>query len=361
MGSFFKNLKHSYIKFCNQEEGKVQNIASHEKEVLPLTKIRIYLTENCNANCSHCFNSKIREDKHMETNTIIKLFDYFNKNGVSGIKIMGGEPTIHPDFKKIYKHSQKCFENVGLFTNALNEVIFDVKPRPDDGIIYNFLFINEKFDFSKLLPDIPSFPRGFEIVIDSKTDLDSLFKRIEFTYSKCKSFNLEDKFIKLQLTLNCVENIFECREILNKKFLSAINMIKKLAPDCLSFDHQYPLCFWLSETIEEMSEMNINMYKGTCLGYDAGLIDSEFNLLHCNQYPVKLLNLLNPDGEFPSFNFIRNTLMKSNMEKRIVNFEKGCKYCGHFNILCTGSCFMHKDFIPGYRPNIVNDKLLEVS
>jgi MoaA/NifB/PqqE/SkfB family radical SAM enzyme len=353
MNSFFKNLKHSYEVFSKGKNGKEVNTIRNEPPGV-LSKIRIYLTENCNANCSHCFNAKIREDKHMDTLTVKNMFDYLNKNKVKALKIMGGEPTIHPDFIDIYNHSQARFEHVGLFTNALNENIFNIKPRPIDSIVYNYVFINNKFDYQKLLPDIPSFFRVFEIVVDSKTNLKSLFDRIEYTYTKCKEFNIDDEHIMLQLTLNCVENIFDSKETINYNFLETIKFIKKIAPNSLSFDHQYPYCFWLPETIEQMDQMNVNVYKGTCTGYDVGLIDSDFNLLHCNQHPVNLLNILNPSGGFIDFTLIKNTLLKSNLEKQIINIDKGCKYCEHFKEKCTGSCFMHKDFIPGYKPKIAN-------
>lgn len=349
MSNFFKNLKHSYEAFSKGQNGKEATVAKPQPPE-KLIKVRIYLTENCNANCSHCFNAKIREDKHMDTATVKRMFEFLSNNKVEGLKVMGGEPTIHPDFVEIYKHSQTCFEHVGLFTNALNEEIFKIKPRHNDSIVYNYVFINDKFDYQKLLPDVPSFMRAFEIVVDSKTNLKSLFNRIEYTYSKCKEFNIHDKYIKLQLTLNCIENIFDHKETINHNFLEAIKFIKSIAPNCLSFDHQYPLCFWLPETIEQMEKMKVNVYKGTCLGYDTGLIDSDFNLLHCNQHPVNLLNILNPSGEFIDFTILRNSLLKSNLEKKIINFDKGCKYCVHFGEKCTGSCFMHKDFIPGYKP-----------
>ena len=43
-------------------------------------------------------NKGIREDRHMDTAKAEMLFNYFASNGIKNLKIMGGEPTVHPDF-----------------------------------------------------------------------------------------------------------------------------------------------------------------------------------------------------------------------------------------------------------------------
>ena len=318
------------------------------KKINRLQKIRIYLTENCNANCEHCFNAQIRETKHMDENKLYKLYEYLNKNEVKCLKMMGGEPTIHPEFTKIYKASQQYFESVALFTNGLNNNILKITPREKDSIVYNFLFINDKFNFNKLVPKIKSFSRLFEIVIDSKTNLDQLFENILLTYEAAEKFDIVNN-ISFQLTPNCIENVFQYRKELNEKFLYAIKFIIKYFPERLSFDHDFPYCWWYQESIEELEKLNLNFHRSTCSATDAGLIDSKFDLLHCNQYPLKICSIFNKKNELINFNYLVNSLIKANFKKRNINFDKGCSHCEHFNYICTGGCLMHKKFM---EPNL---------
>jgi MoaA/NifB/PqqE/SkfB family radical SAM enzyme len=82
---FVKNIVDSYHifykQFCDSKKNEY------------LKSIRIYLTESCNANCSHCFNKNIRNEGHMSFDMARNLFAYLKENNVGTLKIMRGEPT----------------------------------------------------------------------------------------------------------------------------------------------------------------------------------------------------------------------------------------------------------------------------
>ena len=50
----------------------------------------------------------------MDTAKAEMLFNYFASNGIKNLKIMGGEPTVHPDFLTLYNLSQQKFDSVAL-------------------------------------------------------------------------------------------------------------------------------------------------------------------------------------------------------------------------------------------------------
>lgn len=338
------NIVSSYeqfqINYINQSKNKTE-IVKYDQPLI--NSFRIYLTENCNASCEHCFNASIREKKEMDFDKAIILFRYLRNNNINYLKIMGGEPTIYPLFKEIYLEAQNIFGTLALFTNALNDVILEISPRKEDSIIYNFVFVNKKFNFKKLLPKIDGFIRVFEVVIDSKANLTELFGKLDFSYTSSQKLGIS-KYIRFQLTLNCMEDIILNKNTLNEKLMFTVEYIIKNYDYTLSFDHKLPLCFWKDESLKRLDELGIEIYKETCTGKDAGLIDSEFNLLHCNQYPVKLFNIFENES-IPSLIFVENSLMKANLEKKIINFNKGCSKCMHFLKECTGSCFAHKSFV----------------
>jgi 4Fe-4S single cluster domain len=344
MNKGFDNIISSYDQFQKDYYNNTINKKGISKGDQPLIdSFRIYLTENCNASCAHCFNASIREKKEMDFDKAIILFRYLKNNNINNLKIMGGEPTIYPFFKEIFVEAQNNFESLGLFTNALNNVILGIRPRKEDYITYNFIFINKQFNFNKLLPKIDAFYRIFEVVIDTKTILTELFSKLDFTYLSSQKLGISE-YIRFQLTLNCMEDIILNNNILNKKLLSTVDYIIKNYGYTLTFDHKLPICFWQEGSLKRLDELKIEIYKETCSGNDAGLIDSEFNLLHCNQHPIKLFNIFESEN-LPSLVFIENTLMKANLEKRIINYNKGCSGCKYFLKKCTGSCFAHKKFI----------------
>ena len=332
---FFKNLYNSYLAFCEQKR--------YREKRNELSSMRIYMSEACNANCNYCFNKTIRKDSHMDRSKALLLFDYLHINGIKSLKIMGGEPTIHPNFKELYKEAQLRFNNVALFTNALNDMVLNITPRKDDSVIYNFVFINDNFLYDKLLPQNNSgFPRVFEIVIDHSTNMDALKDKIDMVADKCNQLGVLS--FCFQLTINCMVNIFAYRDSINNKMKSLLIFLLNKYPKHYSFDHTVPLCFWDDEVISFMESNGIDYFKKTCRGKDFGLIDANLNLLHCNQYPVVLTSMIK-NGHFISFDRVMDLLKESNEGKKERNFYKMCSTCKYFPKQCTGGCMIHKDFI----------------
>ena len=100
-----------------------------------MKSIRVLITDKCNASCSNCINKAIRtESCFIDFLRFKAIAQYFSENNVSRIRIMGGEPTIHPEFREIVSYSQTLFSRVTVFTNGLNNSILDFLPRESDSI-----------------------------------------------------------------------------------------------------------------------------------------------------------------------------------------------------------------------------------
>ena len=295
-------------------------------------KIRVLLTEQCNANCPNCFNKNIRSGMHMELEAYRRLVDYLAKNGISFVKIMGGEPTVHPNFEEAIGISQEKFKGVLLFTNALNDKIRNIRVREYDAIIYNFLFIDRSFDIDKLLLQYPG-ERILEVQVSSGTDIDDLTSRLKHLFSV-----IPKDLVKISLTLDCTENIFARRDVLIEKWNRVVNFILKDLHKMYYFDHSIPWCFF------ENTNMKIRYEVRQCNIQCAGLITADLWLQHCNQYQSTGVNLKTKDGFIPYAELL-DSLQKMNEEKIKFNEKKICFDCGNFLVNCNGGCFIHKDCI----------------
>ena len=69
--------------------------------------VRMWVTEGCNASCHFCLNAKARGMSSMEIERFQRLCEYFSFHRFDKIAIMGGEPTLHPDFNSIMQIAQK--------------------------------------------------------------------------------------------------------------------------------------------------------------------------------------------------------------------------------------------------------------
>ncbi len=75
----------------------------------PLNQIYFYLTEGCNLACRHCWiapklQTKDREYPVLPFDLFVSILSQAKALGVSGIKLTGGEPLMHPDIGRMLEY-----------------------------------------------------------------------------------------------------------------------------------------------------------------------------------------------------------------------------------------------------------------
>jgi len=105
----------------------------------------ILVTNFCNQNCSFCFARSEMSNKLIKKE--ISLSDFKNillkmkKNPrVKVVKLLGGEPTLHSEFKEIIELSLNYFPYVQIFTNGIfsgDLTQFLIKKTPKVGFTFN--------------------------------------------------------------------------------------------------------------------------------------------------------------------------------------------------------------------------------
>lgn len=77
----------------------------------------IQITSKCNMKCLHCCYSCNSKGKHMDFEDVMKAL-YIAKDYSDSVSIGGGEPTLHPRFFDILRHSLRMFDYVWMATNG---------------------------------------------------------------------------------------------------------------------------------------------------------------------------------------------------------------------------------------------------
>lgn len=296
-----------------------------------LTQMRVYVTENCNAKCSSCFNANSRGNEEMLPDVFEELCGYLSQNGITSLKIMGGEPTVHKEFFQIIDIAKKFFPKIAIFTNALNENIQKVLLREHDSIIYNFTFASVYTTDTFVLQQ-PGY-RSLEVLVRANTDEKLLLQKL------LAILNLGKGRLATSFTLDCTSNILQSKSILSQKlrFLIESFQIHNLS---YVFDHKLPLCFLYKAGV------NVVQNDALCRFEDCGLIDASLNLRFCNQFPDKLISL-KQHGQFVPWSIVKNRLMLKYFQNQIAILSKACKDCIFYDSKCNGGCWMGKDSISG--------------
>ena len=292
--------------------------------------VRMWVTERCNALCPHCMNVSSRGNAQMPFEKFELLCDYFVSNHFDKIGIMGGEPTIHPDFLQIMSKAQESFGIVYLFTNALyadNLILY--KPRKRDAIIYNFSF-SKSITKEKLMLDKDG-ERILDVVVNSNTDIVELEKEIRRVAS------YDSQRIQVQLVLNNSCNIFAEKKEIIKKINAIYNSIASNTNIRVVFQCGAPLCFTYGESLPPFS------YNTMCPD-EAVLIDGSCNVCFCNIHTDRLINIFQGMDLIP-YKILNNYIRKESLRIKQICLDKICKDCFFYASECNGKCHISQDCI----------------
>jgi MoaA/NifB/PqqE/SkfB family radical SAM enzyme len=80
------------------------------------------LTRKCQLECLHCYNSSGPDGNHgtMTRNDWFSVLDQAIRTGIEMIQLIGGEPTMHPDFAELVNHGLTIGLKVEVFSNLVH-------------------------------------------------------------------------------------------------------------------------------------------------------------------------------------------------------------------------------------------------
>lgn len=102
------------------------------------------LTHRCNFKCVHCYAARPVLPPELGTGRLTELVDEMSDAGCLFLLITGGEPLIHPDFKRLYARIRERGMLVSVFTNGSRiddetiELFRDLPPRMVDVTLYGY-------------------------------------------------------------------------------------------------------------------------------------------------------------------------------------------------------------------------------
>ena len=293
--------------------------------------VRMWVTEGCNASCHFCLNANARSRSTMEVGKVQILCEYFKQNKFDKIAIMGGEPTIHPQFLQIMEIAQQNFESVYLFTNAIEEnKLIQYSPRESDAIIYNFHFGNLLSEKKLLLNKLGK--RVLDVVIDEHTNIDKIVSNI------INVANYGISKIKVQLVINNSCNIFKYKKEIINNVNALYNEVSKIDGINLAFECNAPRCFTEGETLPPFNPNTICSPRSV-------LIDGSYNLRFCNLYSDTLINMFQDSNKLIPFAILKNYVSLAYSELRSKCLNKICKDCLFYNSQCNGKCHIGQTII----------------
>lgn len=314
------------------------------------------ITKSCNKGCPYCFARESRAEDPKSVMTLENFKKYMHKYNDNNIKLLGGEPTQHPDFLNflnlIFEEKKKAviISNF-LFKENILDGILEYLDKMDINFLVNGtdLDINNRMsiwgnNYKKIYYKLYS--RNMEdrisvgITIDDSKDLSYYINYLNFLIKNTP------KIERLRISLNfpgSIENKNPYNVINNKalgeKMLTLVQICldNYISPvlDCVL----YPCLF---ENKEEIKILNKFMEKLSfnCNGSPTDIFP-DGSVEHC--YPLVHSVGEKADNTYTSVGELQDSLkIRYNILKSTVEVPKECQECEHYNLgICSGPslCF----------------------
>ena len=300
----------------------------------------LLLTTDCQRNCSYCFAQEDR-GKNMEFKyeDVIKVLNFIG-TGPRALNLLGGEPTLHPDFSNILARLLENDFMVQVFTNGMvnsttldkiTTVLNSIVLREDQ--LFFAVNINEKKYRSKEENRLqvrfleamghlvfPSF------TIHENTDLLFLQKLVEDYYL--------DKSIRLGLAMPVIggENKFLTKEEYREVAKSIVKLSENSEGTYITFDCGFPLCMFEMEEISKLNKDEENKFAFVC-----GVpLDIYPDLTMTNCYPLAKIHRAHI-SDFKTIMEAYDYFMKGFQKPEGIYGQK-CIDCQFFRKACHGGC-----------------------
>ena len=246
----------------------------------------IAITSLCNLNCSYCFAQEeykagANTFEHMPLSVYQQALDFIERSDIKQIRILGGEPTLHPDFISYLELALKTGRPVRLFSNGFmqEDILEFLNKIPDEkiNIVLNVTCLADK-------------PLELQPMLERT--LNRLNQKI------IPGFNIFRKDIQIDFLLNLIQNY-------NLKKMVRLG----LAHPCIGFKNQYLLpkhyfpigqkiIHFAKEAQQQSVKINLDCGFVPCMfnGENLNELDLDSSLgNHCEPIPDIL-----PDGSIIS-------------------------------------------------------------
>lgn len=289
----------------------------------------------------------------MGVSELRELLDWFKKQDINSFGILGGEPTLHPDFNNLigilseYEMSV-IFPTNGIFENKKREaflmnVIRMVVVHVNSVDFYKNDQYQTLIDNVKFLSDIENISVEARFVIENDDipvqqlldfSKNTGVETIKFVFAKPEAHK-KNSFLSLQEVKNLLPIVKEAVVRLRDNGLRS--EIVGLLPFCVISG--YEDVYFIKNTQKERALMcaeNISQDFDTSI-----VINPDLTANVCSVLPITTMN--RRVTEYGNLDEV-----KDDFEKRFIRIKEKplfdeCHECSDFGVTCQGGCLIYKD------------------
>jgi len=320
----------------------------------------LLLTEKCVRACPYCFAKEyLNESKEniLPWENLIYVADLFEVSNERQLALLGGEPTLHPNFVDfvLYLHERRFKVNVftsGIMANkTLETAIKYLLKIPAENLMFTCNYNHPKTSTANETKQINKFLKSFSKYITLSFNLYQPEFELKYLVDAIVKYDLR-KHIRLGLAQPIPGQKNEClaaNEVryISKTLRNQLDLLEKHRIT-LSFDCGMPMCIFSDEDLGRLFKLNRGKILFTC--YPAIDIGPDLQVWACfplSNYEKKSLYDFNSVDEIKHYFIDKQQNIRNCRDvARRVSRNKGifdeCNKCVHFaEKLCNGGCLAH--------------------
>jgi|GEM_PF-998864 len=325
-----------------------------QKNMILFPPLRISITNVCNQSCPFCFAStemKTNNVKFISLTDIKTICKLSKKAGFKNAQLLGGEPTIHPQFSQLLELVLKTFYSIRIFSNGIfsEEVAQTIKSYTKRvGITFNIAtpgFVFQPQVRSKVTENIKRLTQSNPVAIS----IVSTFLGDDYL----KIIDLIDKELYDRVTVMLSLNLPEAYGI-NPYTIEQFPKIGQGIVKCVKYLQQQKIgrklsftnsglrpCMFKKEELAYLKRFDLSLEQYTCHD-DEDLFTISFNqkLSSYKCYPTSTREQL-PINKKTDLEIIKNKYLKitrDNERKYTLPYCQSCPFYGFAKNQCSGPC-----------------------
>ncbi|MCK4910900.1 MAG: radical SAM protein [Thermodesulfovibrionales bacterium] len=308
----------------------------------------VLISSRCNRKCSFCFasqrlgkNIKSSADVNMSREDLRKVMQLFKRSGEDSLRLLGGEPTLHPEFREIVEEAISEGFRVQVFTNGFMkpEVADFLGDLPDDkvGLLCNVS--PQAKDTQKQLDKLAYALERLGQKVRLGVTLSTLDMDYEFLVEYIDRFKIQRR-LRLGIAQPIVGRENEC--LLPEDYREAGRFIVGMAKDLYSrdiimgFDCGLTLCMFDDEELGSLFRITEG-FKMVC----SPIIDigPQMDVWHC--FPLSEV-LVTDFSAYENYNGMVRRYEKFTQPYYALGCKPECITCKYLKSRqCTGGCLAH--------------------
>ncbi|MCP5104632.1 MAG: radical SAM protein [bacterium] len=312
----------------------------------------IILNSNCNRRCAYCFsNADAKETKQMSLDTLTTICDFLERSRKRKINVLGGEPTLHPQFGLFLEYLLSRGFTVHIFTNGMMP---DAALKEINRLVDRHRLNHRKLKFIINVNE-EKYRSSKEKKLQERT-MDSLHKFSTLSFNifeeDCSLDFLTDLIVNNQLIgeirlglaspISGKENQF----LPTGAFDGIARKISTFSALCqennidLVFDCGFPLCIFTDDELGKLYK-NKTQLKFVC--HPIPDIDPDLNITHCyplaKYFPQKLDRFRDLED---IRSYFRSHLSKDAGNNGRIGIFETCRECRYRERgMCSAGCKGH--------------------